>query len=157
MSEIKIDIQRTGFPVKIGKLELWFDSSFENLRRFFDIDKIAKEKLKEAEKKAMHIHFPDNFREYKPEDYTEKDIKNVDAALDLNKEFIAAQYDILFGDGTFKKIYKEYPDIIALEKALDPIGHAIAEKIKELEKERAESVEELKKEALQKQKAKQKK
>src|SRR5690625_2697665 len=157
MSDIKIDIQRTGFPVKVGSVELWFDSSIEHLRRFFDIDKIVKEKLKEAEEKAMHIHFPDNFKDYDPEDYTEKDIKNIDAALDLNKESIAAQYDILFGDGTFKKIYKKYPDIIALEKALDPIGLAIEEKLNELEKERTENVEKIKNEALQKQKAKKKK
>lgn len=38
---VQIDIQRTGFPVKIGTVELWFDSSVENLRNFFDIEEVT--------------------------------------------------------------------------------------------------------------------
>src|SRR5699024_4968496 len=98
-------------------LELWFDGSLENLRRFFDIDEIAQKKLKEAQEKAKHIHFPDDVD---IDNIKNIDTKTVDAAFDVNKEFIAAQYDIIFGDGTFKKIYKKYPDILALEKALEP-------------------------------------
>jgi len=147
MTEIKIDIQRTGFPVKIGTIELWFDSSLENLRNFINVEKIAEKKLEEAKEKAKHIHFPaeitqDNFREV-----NEKDI---DDALNLNNEFVAAQYDIIFGDGTFKKVYKKYPDIIALEKALDPVGVAIAKRIEEMEFERTKEVENTKKEYLSK-------
>ncbi len=150
MSEIKIDIKRTGFPVKIGSLELWFDSSLENLRRFFDVEELAQEKLKEAQEKAKHIHFPDDV------EIEDVDTKAVDAALDVNKEFIAAQYDIIFGDGVFKKIYKEYPDIIALEQALDPIGFAIAKRIEEQEAERAKQVEAKKAEYLNKKEKKKK-
>ena len=142
---INIDIKRTGFPVKIGSLELFFDASLENLRRFFDIENIAQEKLKEAQEKARHIQFPEI-----TENIEDVEVETVDAAFDVNKEFIAAQYDILFGDGTFKKIYKEYPDVLALEQALEPIGNAIAEKINEMEKERSEHVESKKSEYLQK-------
>ncbi|GGB26856.1 hypothetical protein GCM10011409_00210 [Lentibacillus populi] len=142
--ELKIDIQRTGFPVKIGTIELWFDSSLENLRRFFNVDNLAQEKLKEAQEKAKHIHFPDEI------DIEDIDIEKVDAAFDVNKEFIAAQYDIIFGDGTFKKIYKNYPDILALEQALEVVGIAIAKRINEQEKERTEQVEAKKNEALNK-------
>lgn len=145
--EIKIDIRRTGFPVKIGDLELWFDSSLENLRKFFNVDKIAQGKLKEAQEKAKHIHFPDDVD---VDNIKNIDTKTVDAAFDVNKEYIAAQYDIIFGDGTFKKIYKKYPDILALEKALEPIGMAIAEKIEDMEVERNKEVEEKKKEYLNK-------
>ena len=125
---IQIDIERTGFPVKIGTVELWFDSSLENLRRFINVEELAQQKLKEAQEKAKHIHFPD---EIDIETVKNLDEKTIDAAIDLNKEFIAAQYDIIFGDGTFKKLYKVYPDIIALEKALDIVGVAIAQKIEE--------------------------
>jgi hypothetical protein len=145
--EIKIDIQRTGFPVKIGDLELWFDSSLENLRTFFNIEEVAQEKLKEAQDKAKHIHFPDNID---VNDIENIDVKTIDAAFDVNKEFIAAQYDIIFGDGAFKKIYKQYPDIIALENALDLIGIAIANRIEELESERAKEFDKKKKEYLKK-------
>lgn len=145
--EIKIDIKRTGFPVKIGDLELWFDSSLENLRTFFNIEEVAQEKLKEAQAKAKHIHFPDNID---VNDIENIDVKTIDAAFDVNKEFIAAQYDIIFGDGAFKKIYKQYPDIIALENALDPIGIAIANRIEELESERVKEFDKKKKEYLKK-------
>lgn len=148
MEELKIDIQRTGFPVKLGTLELWFDSSLENLRRFYNVDEIAQKKLKETREKAQHIHFPDEV------DLENLDIELVDAAFDANKEFIAAQYDIIFGDGTFKKIYKKYPDILALENALDPLGLAIAKRIEEMEVERTEMVESKKAEALNKKKLK---
>lgn len=148
---IKIDVKRTGFPVKIGTIELWFDSSLENLRRFFNVDEIAQQKLKEAQEKAKHIHFPD---EIDVDTIENIDIKTVDAAFDVNKEFIAAQYDVIFGDGTFKEIYKKYPDIIALENALDPLGHAIAKKIEEQQEEREKQVKRIQNEYLQKKKEK---
>lgn len=144
---LNFDVQRTGFPVRIGKIELFFDSSIENLRRFFDIEELAQEKLKEAQEKAKHIHFPDKID---AETVKNMDTKTVDAALDLNREFIAIQYDIIFGNGVFKKIYKEYPDILALEKMLDPIGKAITKRIEEMESERTQEVEEKKSEYLNK-------
>lgn len=147
MNEIKIDIQRTGFPVKIGTIELWFDSSLENLRNFINVEKIAEEKLEEAKEKAKHIHFP---AEITRENFREVNEKDIDEALNLNNEFIAAQYDIIFGDGTFKKVYKKYPDIIALEKALEPIGVAVSKRIEKLEFERTKEVEKAKKEYLSK-------
>lgn len=144
-NEIKIDIKRTGFPVKVGEVELWFDSSIENLRHFFNVEEIAQEKLREAQEKAKHIHFPDEL-----ENIEDVEIETVDAALDVNKEYIAAQYDIVFGDGAFKKIYEHYPDIVALEQVLDPIGLAIAKRIEELEDERQKQVEAKKYEYLNK-------
>lgn len=146
-NEIKIGIDRTGFPVKIGSIELWFDSSLENLRRFFNVDELANERLKEAQKKAEHIHFPDDID---VDDIENIDVKTIDAAFDVNKEFIAAQYDIIFGEGVFKRIYAKYPDIIALERALDHIGVAIAKRIEELEVERTKIVESKKSEYLNK-------
>lgn len=154
MSGIQIDLKRTGFPVKIGALELWFDSSLENLKNFFNIEEVAQERLKESQEKAKHIHFPDGFEEYELDDYTEEDIKNVNAAFDVNKEFVAVQYDIIFGDGTFKKIYEQYPDILALEQALEPLGVAISKKIDEQEEERSKQIEKKKNEYLNKKKAK---
>lgn len=153
MSDIKIDIKRTGFPVKIGSLDLWFNSSLENLRNFLNVDEIAREKMKKAEEEAKHIHFPEDMTDIEPEDLEEG---TIDAAFSVYNEFIAAQYDIIFGDGTFKKVYKEYPDVVALENALEPISIAIAEKIEEQEEERVKHVEDRKNEYLNKQKQKQK-
>ncbi|GAK09627.1 hypothetical protein [Geomicrobium sp. JCM 19038] len=142
MTGIEIEVKRTGFPVKIGEIELWFDSSLENLRRFLNVKEIAQDKLKEAQEKAKHIHFPD--------DLETVDEEAVDQALDVNKEFIAAQYDIIFGDGHFKEIYKKYPDMMALEDSLEAVGVAIAERIESQETVRAEKVEAKKKEYLNK-------
>src|SRR5690625_7155227 len=130
MSEIKIDIQRTGFPVKIETIELWYDSSIENLRNFIQVEELAEKKLEEAKEKAKHIHIPADITY---ENVHEVDKKDIDDALNLNNEFVAAQYDLLFGDGTFKKIYKKYPDIIALESAIEPIGEASADSVEEME------------------------
>lgn len=141
---INIDLQRTGFPVKVGTVELWFDSSLENLRRFFNIEEIAQAKLKEAQDKAKHIHFPDKV------DADNIDIVTVDAAIDVNKEFIAAQYDILFGDDAFKQVYKVHNDIWALEGALETVSFAIAKRIEEMEEERSGVVESKKAEYLNK-------
>lgn len=148
--DLVIDIKRTGFPVKFGSLELWFDSSLENLRRFFDFENIAREKLKEIQDKAQHIHFPEEV------DADSFDTVTVDAAFDVEKEFLAVQYDVLLGDGSFKKIYAEYPDFLALEKALETVGKGIAERVEELEVERKERTESIKSEYLQKKQAKRK-
>lgn len=145
--DIKIDIKRSGFPVKIGTVELWFDSSMENLKNFFNIEEIAHDRLNAAIEKAEHIHFPDSID--KSEDL-ETAKKNSDTVIDLHKEFIAAQYDILFGDGTFKKIYKEYPDVFALDKALEPVGVAVSDRLVELEEERVGIVDSMKAEYLSK-------
>lgn len=146
---VKVDIKRTGFPVTIGTLELWFDSSLENLRRFFDIENIAKKKIKEIRKNAEHKHFPEGIENA---EIDENNIDTVDAAFDVTKEYIALQYDIIFGDGTFKKIYEQYPDIVALENALEPLGKAIAERIEKQETERSKEIDKRKQEYLNKKK-----
>lgn len=142
---LNIDIKRTGFPVMVEGVELFFDASIENLRRFFDVEALAQEKLKEAQEKARHIHFPEVV-----EDIEDVEVETVDAAIDVNKEFIAAQYDIIFGDGAFKKVYAKHPDVMALESALVPIGIGISKKIDEMEAERRKEVESKKDEYLKK-------
>ncbi|TSB47125.1 hypothetical protein [Alkalicoccobacillus porphyridii] len=150
---ISIELERSGFPIKIGKVELWFDSSVENLRRFFDVENIANEKLKEAQEKAKHIHFPADIDK---DNIETVDVATVDAAIDVNKEFVAAQYDILFGDGSFKKVYAEFPDFMALENALDPLGIAINERIDEQLNERTKKANAKKEMYLKKKAAKKK-
>jgi len=150
---INIPIQRTGFPVKIGSTELWFDSSFENMKRFFNIEDLAKERLEEVRKKAEHVHFPDEINEETIETVNAEDM---DTAFDVNKEFIAIQYDLMFGDGTFKQLYTDIPDIIALEKVLDVVGKSVADKINEQEAERVKEYSSKRAAILDKKKQKQK-
>lgn len=150
---INIPIQRTGFPVKIGSTELWFDSSFENMKRFFNIEDLAKERLEEIREKAEHVHFPDEINEETIETVNAEDM---DTAFDVNKEFIAIQYDLMFGNGTFKQLYADIPDIIALEKVLDVVGKSVADKINEQEAERVQEYSSKRAAILNKKKQKQK-
>jgi len=146
---VQIDVKRTGFPVKIGTIELWFDSSIENLRTFFGIDEKINEKLREIEKKAEHIHFPKGIMNYSIEEFEEKDLEKIDAAFDVEREKVALEYDLMFGEGTFKKIYEKYPDYFALSDALEPLGKAIAKQIDEQYSERIEEVEKIKNEYME--------
>ncbi|AMQ06729.1 hypothetical protein [Sporosarcina psychrophila] len=141
---VNIDIQRSGFPIKLGTVELWFDTSLENLRKFFGVEELAQEKLKEAQEKAQALHFPDVVTA------ENLDVDTVNAAFDVNKAFIGAQYDIIFGDGTFKKLYKAYPDIMALEQTLEIVGVAIGNKLELMESERSSKTELKKSEYLAK-------
>lgn len=135
MADIKIGIKRTGFPVKIGEIELWFDSSIENLKKFFNIDKLAAERLEQTKKMAESIVLPEEINE---ETIKAMDGQTIDDAFNVNKEFIAIQYDLIFGDGTFEKVYEKYPDIMALEDVLEQVGKAVAQKVEDMENERHE-------------------
>ncbi|GEN87253.1 hypothetical protein [Oceanobacillus sojae] len=129
MSEVQIDIQRTGFPVKIGEIELWFDSSYENLVNF---SKVADKAQKEAEKNIEEIKNIDI-----PDDYLEaaKDLPGMHEQglkiVEFKKKQTAIEYDFMFGKGTFTKLYKKYPDYVALQNGLKALRIAIIEKIAE--------------------------
>lgn len=150
---VKVEIKRTGFPVEIGEVEVWFDSSIENLKNFANAEKISRERLGEVSKKAQHIHFPSEITDETIKEISEETIED---AFSLNKEFIAIQYDVIFGDGTFKKIYEKHPDIYALEGALDIVGVAISERLEEEFDKRTEKYSATKDEILEKKKAKKK-
>lgn len=149
---INIPIKRTGFPVKIGEVELWFDSSIENVRNFLNIEEVAEEKLKKVREKAKHVHFPQEINDETIEDVK---VEDIDTAFDANREFIAIQYDLIFGDGTFKKLYKAIPDIIALDEVLEVVGNSIAERLEQQNEEITERYNDTRSEILEKKKQKQ--
>jgi len=149
MSEVvSIDIQRTGFPLKLGSVELWFDTSYENLLTFFNVEELAKEKLRDAQEKAQTINLPSEINA------ETLDVDTVKAVFDVNRSFIGAQYDIIFGDGTFDKLYEAHPDIAALEQTLEIVGVAIGNKLETMDSERAAVTEIKKKQYLAKKKTK---
>lgn len=150
---VKVEIKRTGFPVEIGDIELWFDSSVENLKNFANLEKVSREKLDKVSEKAQHVHFP---KEINDETINEVTEETIEEAFSLTKEFIAIQYDVVFGDGTFKKIYEKYPDIYALEDTLDIVGLAITERLEEEFDKRVSRYHTTKNDLLKKKQAKQK-
>lgn len=151
---VKVEIKRTGFPVSVGDVELWFDSSIENLKNFTYVEEIARERIKEIAEQAEHVHFPEEIN-----DETVKDIEDetIEEAFSISKEYIAVQYDIIFGDGTFKKIYEVYPDVFALENAFDIVADGISERLEEENEKRTKKYQNAKMELLEKKKKKAKK
>lgn len=137
---LNFEIERSGFPVKVGTVELWFDDSAEHLRRFFSAEEILNAKMKEIEEKAMHVHFPSDL-DLENLEAGDVDVKMIDAALDLKKESIALEYDIILGNGSFKKIYEKYPDMRQLEELLPIVGIGIEREIEKREKNRSKMAE----------------
>ncbi|MCF3942212.1 hypothetical protein [Oceanobacillus alkalisoli] len=132
MSGIQIDIKKTGFPVKVGEIELWFDDSMENLANFLDAEKKLQENdLKIAEK----------MKKYNDIDEESMDSATANKIVELKKESISAFYEEAFGEGSFNKIYEKYPDVIELENIVVPIGKAIMDTVLERENKRMKRAE----------------
>ncbi|HEQ1481073.1 TPA: hypothetical protein VD566_001481 [Streptococcus pyogenes] len=134
MSGIVVDLKRTGFPVKIGQVELWFDTSQERLIEFFDIETEVNRRLNEYEKQVIEANL-DNEIEGKG---VTKDVAQ--SALDLEAKYLEINYDLLFREGTFAQLYAEYPDKEALENTLEIVCREIEVKLKELAIEREKIV-----------------
>ena len=150
---VKIEIKRTGFPVNVGDVELWFDSSIENLKNFVNVEEIARERIQDIAEKSKHIHFPEEINE---ETLDEIEEETIEEAFSASKEYIAVQYDVIFGDGTFKKLYEVYPDVFALEDAFEMIAEGITERLEEENEIRAQKYQKTKMSLLDKKKQKKK-
>ena len=125
MTGIKIELKRTGFPVTIGEVELWFNTSQESLVRFFDLEEEIQRRLVQYELEVVTSNLDNTIQR----DGVTKDVAN--GAVDLEKKKLEIQYDIIFGDGTFDKLYSVYPDYIALENALEQASILMYKKLEE--------------------------
>ncbi|HEM4684815.1 TPA: hypothetical protein U1049_000307 [Streptococcus suis] len=132
---ISVDVVRSGFPVSIGPVELWFDTSDEFLVTFFDLEQEAKKRLAEFEKSIVEANLDNSLEEGITKD-------TLLGAIDLEKKLLEIQYDLLFGDGTFEKLYAEFPDHQALDLTLEKVAALIEAKLSELKIERENIVKE---------------
>lgn len=132
---ISVDVVRSGFPVSIGPVELWFDTSDEFLVTFFDLEQEAKKRLAEFEKSIVEANLDNSLEEGITKD-------TLLGAIDLEKKLLEIQYDLLFGDGTFNKLYAEFPDHQALDLTLEKVATLIEAKLSELKIERENIVKE---------------
>lgn len=132
---ISVDVVRSGFPVSIGPVELWFDTSDEFLVTFFDLEQKAQKRLAEFEKSIVEANLDNSLEEGITKD-------TLIGAIDLEKKLLEIQYDLLFGDGTFKKLYAEFPDHQALDLTLEKVATLIEAKLSELKIERENVVKE---------------
>jgi len=94
--ELKLDVKKTGLPIKIGDMEFFFAYSIESVERH---EKVYKDALKEVEN-------------------IETNSDNVGDEIKAMKEALTVAYDALLGQGTFDKLYAEYGDVMALSEVL---------------------------------------
>lgn len=126
MTDIQIELKRTGFPVKIGEVELWFDTSQESLMRFYDMEEELKRRLVQYELDVVSANINNKIER----DGVTKEV--VAGAIELEKKQLEIQYDLIFGDGTFDKLYSVYPDYNALNNALEQTAIMLHDKLEEL-------------------------
>lgn len=144
---ININIERSGFPVKIGEFEFWFDTSNEAMQHFINIDQIVNDRYNAYLAEISERSAKGEFDDAKKGEITEKVIGQ---AIELERKQVEIKYDTLFGDGTFAKLYEKYPDYLALDDALDQADILIGEELKKIKEERANKVNERTSQYLQK-------
>lgn len=98
---IKIQTQQTGIPIEIGPLKFTFDTSDENIKKFF--------------KKAAEL----------------EKLENKENIIDLDslKEDIKLGFDVILGEGAFEQIYNLTPSVIACRTYLEQIAEGIVEEL----------------------------
>lgn len=114
---ISLDINRKGFPIKIGNIEFFFSTTLEDLTRFFDLQDEVEKKLSPLEMKLNDM-----------KDSTETSDK-ANRFIEISKEITKIQYDGLLGEGSFNTIYKEYKDIEQLSGIFEELALNVAKTI----------------------------
>lgn len=151
---ININIERSGFPINIGEVEFWFDTSAEALTKFIDIPQQINGRFNEYQKELVERYNAGEFDEVKE---GVVDAKVAQQAIEMEKKLLEIKYDVFFGDGTFAKLYEKYPDYLALENALEQVDELVAKELEKIQKERADKVNERTSQYLQKSEKKKRK
>ncbi|MBE8847878.1 hypothetical protein [Enterococcus durans] len=145
-NKLSFQLEKKGFPVNIGEVEFFFGTTPEELTRFFDVQAEFDEKVKELKQQLKQIK---NIEQPEKEDAIK--------IIALTKDLAKAEYDSLFGEGAFEKIYSVYPDAEQLIELFDPISFEIAEAIEKEALKRKDSVSKKKADLLKKKALKNKK
>lgn len=130
---IQIEVKRSGFPVKLGEVELWFDTSIENLTKFFEIEDEVNNRFNEYQKEIVDKSNKGKFDGLKKGELSKE---TIDEALALERKTTEIKYDLVFGDGTFAKLYEVYPDYEALDEAFYQVDTLIGAELEKLAIER---------------------
>ena len=146
---MKFEIKRSGFPINIGKLEFFFDTSVEELTRFFEVQDEIEEKIQPLM----------NAREKLTKNKGNATSDDVKELIYVSNQLNTIQYDALLGDGSYEKIYSEHPDAIQLFDLFDLIAENVSEALENDAKDREDKLSErranlIKKKALKNKKNK---
>ncbi|SET33295.1 hypothetical protein SAMN04487821_11020 [Enterococcus malodoratus] len=123
MKALNITVERTGFPVSLAGLDFFFDCSAEHIEEY-------EVKYTEVERKLKEL-----------ED---------DGDIESKKEALGLGYDVMLGEGAFKKLYEKVPDLIAWINAFFDLAGGIAQNINEFKNDQENKSKDLEKKYLKK-------
>lgn len=133
---ISIDIKRSYLPVKIGEIELQFDTSLENISRLATFQQDIADRFNKYQLELLDRSNAGEFDDLK-EGVINKQV--IDEAFEIQKKMTEIKYDVLFGDGTFAKLYDRYQDIEALDSAFDEVDTLMGAEFDRMGQERAKA------------------
>ena len=107
MSIIKIQIETAAIPVEIGKLKFEFDTSDESILDFRKTAFTFKDELENV-------------------DVTEGD------EYEGAKDILRRGFDLMLGEGSFKKIYEQTPSVILVAKYFVQLTESITEQLNKM-------------------------
>lgn len=157
MTSLKFELQKNGFPITIGSVEFFFETSSEKIKEFFD--RLEKYDL-ESEKLRAELAELDGAPDLDEEDATKwlsKAKEEAVTALDLTKRVATISYDSLLGEGSFNKIYDTFDDVTKLFEIFPIIEDAVADAIIDNAEVRNDTLNKKRAEILKKKAAKRKK
>lgn len=148
---ISIDIKRSYLPVKIGEIELQFDTSLENISRLATFQQDIADRFNKYQLELLERSNNGEFDDLK-EGVINKQV--IDEAFEIQKKMTEIKYDVLFGDGTFAKLYERYPDVESLDSAFADVDTLLGAELEKMAQERTKASKSLSESFVKKAKAK---
>ena len=133
---ISIELKRNYIPINIGEIELQFDTSLENISRLSTLQQDIADRFNKYQLELLDRSNNGEFDDLK-EGVINKQV--LDEAFEIQKKMTEIKYDVLFGDGTFAKLYDRYPDIEALDSAFDEVDTLLGAELDRMGQERAKA------------------
>lgn len=153
---LNFELKKSGFPITIGNIEFFFETSGEKINEYLNRQEKNIVEFEKIEKEVLEVGDLSDFEEENQEQ--NKDVKmKIDKVISLTKEMARLEYDTLLGDGSFEKIYEEFPDVTELRAVYIAIDDAVSEAIISDASKRADYVTKKRAEILKKKATKRKK
>ena len=133
---ISINIKRSFLPIKIGEVELEFDTSLENISRLATLQEEITDRFNKYQLELLERSNNGEFDDVK-DGVINKQV--IDEAFELRKKMTEIKYDVLFGDGTFAKLYERYPDVESLDSAFNDVDTLLGAELERMGQERAKA------------------
>lgn len=133
---ISIELKRNYIPINIGEIELQFDTSLENISRLSTLQQDIADRFNKYQLELLDRSNAGEFDDLK-EGVINKQV--IDEAFEIQKKMTEIKYDVLFGDGTFAKLYDRYQDIEALDSAFDEVDTLMGAEFDRMGQERAKA------------------